>query len=69
MRRSIKGLYLAAFALTPILTTAAVDNQNAIDYRQHVMNTLNEQAGALGQILSGAAPDGMTGRCISALLN
>jgi cytochrome c556 len=57
MRRSIKGLYLAAFALTPILTTAAVDNQNAIDYRQHVMNTLNEQAGALGQILSGAAPD------------
>jgi cytochrome c556 len=57
MRRSIKGLYLAAFALTPILTTAAVDNQNVIDYRQDIMNTLNEQAGALGQILSAAVPD------------
>jgi len=57
MRRSIKGLYLAAFALTPMLTTAAVDNQAVIDYRQHIMNTLNEQAGALGQILSAAVPD------------
>jgi cytochrome c556 len=57
MRRLIKGLYLAAFALTPILTTAAVDNQDVIDYRQHIMNTLNEQAGALGEILSAAVPD------------
>lgn len=35
----------------------AANNANAVDYRQHIMNTLNEQAAALGQILSGAAPD------------
>jgi cytochrome c556 len=59
MRLSIKGFWLclAALALTPMLTAAAVDKQDVIDYRQHIMNTLNEQAGALGQILSGAAPD------------
>jgi cytochrome c556 len=57
MRRSSKWLYLAALALTPILTTAAVDNKDVIDYRQHIMSTLNEQAGALGEILSSAIPD------------
>jgi cytochrome c556 len=57
MRPSIKGLCLTALALTPILTTAAVDNRDVIDYRQHIMNTLNEQAGALGQILSASIPD------------
>ena len=36
---------------------AAADPQDTIDYRQHIMNTLNEQAAALGEILSGAIPD------------
>jgi cytochrome c556 len=36
---------------------ASADNSDAIDYRQHIMNTLNEQAAALGEILSGAIPD------------
>jgi cytochrome c556 len=36
---------------------ATADNTDVIDYRQHIMNTLNEQAGALGEILSGAIPD------------
>jgi len=33
------------------------DDKDVIDYRQHVMNTLNEQSGALGQILSTVIPD------------
>ena len=57
MQRSSKRLWLAGLALTPMLTTAATDNKDVIDYRQHIMNSLNEQAGALGQILSGAVPD------------
>jgi cytochrome c556 len=31
--------------------------KDAIEYRRHIMNTLNEQSGALGQILSTAIPD------------
>jgi cytochrome c556 len=44
----------AAMAL-PMATFA--DDKDVIDYRQHIMNTLNEQAGALGQILSTSIPD------------
>jgi len=33
------------------------DDKEVIDYREHIMNTLNEQAAALGQILSGTIPD------------
>jgi len=48
-----------AIALWALLAgvAAAADNNDVIDYRQHIMNTLNEQAAALGEILSGAVPD------------
>jgi cytochrome c556 len=32
-------------------------DKDVIDYRQHVMNTLNEQSAALGEILSTVVPD------------
>lgn len=35
----------------------ASEEKDAIEYRRHIMNTLNEQSGALGQILSTAIPD------------
>jgi cytochrome c556 len=35
----------------------SAEDKDVIDYRQHIMNTLNEQAGALGEILSGAIPN------------
>jgi cytochrome c556 len=44
--------------LLPAVVSA--DNQDVIDYREHIMNTLNEQAGALGQILAGAVPGDYT---------
>jgi cytochrome c556 len=43
--------------VSSVVTTASADDKNAIDYRQHIMNTLNEQSAALGQILSVAVPD------------
>ncbi len=49
----------SAIALWTVLAAgaAAADSNDVIDYRQHIMNTLNEQAAALGEILSGAVPD------------
>lgn len=37
--------------------SAAADDKNVIEYRQHVMQALDGQAAALGQIVSGAVPD------------
>jgi cytochrome c556 len=43
------------FAAAPISVRA--DDKDVIDYRQHIMNTLNAQAAAMGMILSGVIPD------------
>ncbi len=45
---------LAALSCLP---AAHADDKDVIEYREHIMNTLNEQAGALGEILSAAVPD------------
>ena len=37
---------------------ARTDDKDVIDYRRHVMKLLNEQSGALGEVLSGAIPNG-----------
>jgi cytochrome c556 len=55
LKRAI--IVLAAVASLQFSVGARADNQDVIDYRQHIMNTLNEQAAALGEILSGAIPD------------
>ena len=36
---------------------ALADDKSVIEYRQHLMKSLDGQAAALGQIVSGAAPD------------
>jgi cytochrome c556 len=66
--RGTKIAALAALALTlaPVAGFAA-DDKDVIDYRQHVMKTLNEQSGALGQILSTAVPGDQTQAHIDAL--
>lgn len=50
------ALVAAAIMLMP-LAGRADDPKDVIDYRQHIMKTLNEQSAALGQILSMAAPN------------
>ena len=59
MKQSALISTLAAAALLAVqnVAGAAADHGDAVDYRQHIMNSLNEQAGALGEILSGAVPD------------
>src|ERR1700743_3867413 len=56
MRSALKVL-CASVAMLSVMPAALADDKDVIDYRQHIMNTLNEQAGALGQILSSAVPD------------
>ncbi|MEO8001185.1 MAG: hypothetical protein ABI644_04870, partial [Arenimonas sp.] len=60
MTRLLK--FVGGLALGTVLMPPAVraDNKDLIEYRQHIMNTLNEQAAALGMIMSYAAPDDNT---------
>lgn len=46
---------LLALSLLPLVSAA--DDQDVIDYRKHVMDTLEAQVAALGMIMSGAIPD------------
>ncbi len=46
---------LLALCLLPMASIA--DDQDVIDYRKHIMNTLQAQVAALGMIMSGAIPD------------
>ncbi len=45
---------VAAFVLP---TAAQADDQDVIDYRQHIMKTMDEQTAAVGKIMSYAIPD------------
>ena len=45
---------VAALVLT---TSVRADDQDVIDYRQHIMSTMDAQTAALGQILSTVIPD------------
>jgi cytochrome c556 len=56
-QQSMKIACAAVLVAVQALSSASADNSDAIDYRQHIMNTLSEQAGALGEILAGAVPD------------
>ena len=46
---------LLALSLLPMGSTA--DDQDVIDYRKHIMETLDAQVAALGMIMAGAIPD------------
>ena len=54
MKRIFAGPLLA-LALLPLGSIA--DDQDVIDYRRHIMETLDAQVSALGMIMSGAIPD------------
>ncbi|MDY6949144.1 MAG: cytochrome c [Pseudomonadota bacterium] len=60
MNRLLKfvgGVVLGA-ALLP--AAASADDKEIIEYRQHIMNALNEQGASLGMIMSFAVPDDNT---------
>ncbi len=53
------AIMMASAVLASMLFNAGAraDDQDAIEYRQRVMESLNAQAAILGQIVSGAVPD------------
>lgn len=50
-------LGVVALTASSIFSPAYASDKDVIDYRQHIMNTLNELAAGLGQMLSTAIPD------------
>ena len=74
MLRAIRAA-AAIGAMAVMLLPAAVQaddsknskNQDIIDYREHIMKTLNEQSAALGQILSTTVPGDNTSQHLEAL--
>jgi cytochrome c556 len=44
----------AAILMLPLVSQA--DDKDVLEYRQHIMKSLNEQTASLGQIVSGAGP-------------
>jgi cytochrome c556 len=56
MKRS--GHFVVGCTLLAVFTAtvARADDQDVIDYREHIMSTLGEQAAAIGQILQQKAP-------------
>lgn len=63
-RQGMRGAALAALILVPVLAHPSLaqpllskaDDKDVLEYRRHLMITLNEQSAALGMILSGAVP-------------
>ncbi len=54
--------YAGSFALAALLVAASpasvrADDKDVIDYRQHIMKSLDAQVAALGQILTTVIPD------------
>jgi len=54
MKRTLAAPLLALSLLTQASTA---DDQDVIDYRRHIMETLKAQTAALGMIMAGAVPD------------
>ncbi len=57
MKRLLKFVGAAVLVAALLPSAIAADDKEIIEYRQHIMNTLNEQAAALGMIMSYAIPD------------
>ena len=56
MKRLKIHMLMAAVAVALLSPTAHADDADVLQYRKHVMTSLNEQAAMLGQIVSNAIP-------------
>ena len=54
--RKFSTLAASAVVACSILAPAQADDKDAVEYREHIMKSLNAQAAILGQIVSYAAP-------------
>ncbi|GLR90989.1 c-type cytochrome [Bradyrhizobium iriomotense] len=55
----VTRMYGVVAMVTALIASNAIaaDDKEIIDYREHIMKTLNEQSAALGMMLSMAVPD------------
>lgn len=53
---SLLARLVAITVLSGLVAAAIADDQDAVDYRKHVMSTLGEQLGAIDQIVAKKAP-------------
>jgi cytochrome c556 len=56
MQRTIKTLVRFTLIAIFLPSIVSADDQNVIEYREHIMKTLEEQSAAVGMILSTAIP-------------
>jgi len=54
MSRVIRAVAVSVMMWLPMAGHA--DNKDVVDYRQHIMKSMEQETAALGQILSGAGP-------------
>lgn len=61
--------WLCAILAVPVLAVPAAhaDEQDTIEYRQHIMKGLNAQSAILGQIVAGAVPNDQLAQHLEAL--
>lgn len=55
--RSFGAVLSVVIALSGISAASAAEDKDTIEYRQHIMKSLDAQVAILGMILSGAAPE------------
>lgn len=70
MLRAIRAAAIGAMAVMLLPAAVQADdakNKDIIDYREHIMKTLNEQSAALGQILSTTVPGDNTSQHLQAI--
>ena len=70
MIRAMKAAAIGAMAVMLLPAAVQADdskNKDIIDYREHIMKTLNEQSAALGQILSTTVPGDNTSQHLQAI--
>ena len=57
MKRTFTVIAAIAALIALLPSLARADDKDVIDYREHIMKSLNEQAAALGEILSESISD------------
>jgi cytochrome c556 len=67
MMRASRAAAIGATAIMLMPAAGHADGKETIDYRQHIMKTLNEQSAALGQILSTTVPGDNTAAHLQAI--
>ena len=70
MIRAMRAAAIGAMAVMLLPAAVQADdskNKDIIDYREHIMKTLNEQSAALGQILSTTVPGDNTSQHLQAI--